>query len=375
MSAIRPKIGIGYRVGMLTVEGKTGKRKNAYAVWKCRCDCGGYIDLDTRTLQRCTIKDCGCTTKVRPGTVDLTGMRFGKLLCIEQTDMKDRSGNILWRCQCDCGNTCLAAIPYLKSGYKKSCGCLSHPPLKDFVGKRFGMLTVLEYSGKVKGLHQWKCRCDCGKETIVGQTRLQNGTTRDCGCQQTANFMKNLGVTDGTSVSMLEHYKTHLSSRNVSGYNGVYRDDRNAKWVAQIAFKGKKQYIGSFENIEDAIAARQEKEREIDCFLEAFYANNPEWKRGKNNSMNKKELVKEISKRSNIARNDAEKALNTFCEIVSEELVANRKVQIFGFGCFEVRERVARTGINPITGESIEIEASRLPAFKAGKSLRDTVNA
>lgn len=91
--------------------------------------------------------------------------------------------------------------------------------------------------------------------------------------------------------------------------------------------------------------------------------------------MNKKELISETAKRSNITYKEAEKALNSFCEIVGEELVANRKVQIVGFGSFEVRERAARTGKNPKTGELIEIPASKSPLFKAGKALKDSVNS
>ena len=83
---IRPKIGIGYHIGHLTVESDTGERKSGYTVWKCRCDCGGTIHLDTRCLQRGKVRDCGCRTKVRPGQNDLTGRRFGRLVCLEPTD-------------------------------------------------------------------------------------------------------------------------------------------------------------------------------------------------------------------------------------------------------------------------------------------------
>ncbi len=60
----REKIGIGFRAGMLEVTAKTSLRKNGYTIWRCRCDCGNEIELDTRTLQRGAIRDCGCVTKV-----------------------------------------------------------------------------------------------------------------------------------------------------------------------------------------------------------------------------------------------------------------------------------------------------------------------
>lgn len=68
----RPKIGVGYQVGDLIVESPTEERKNGYMIWSCRCSCGNTIRLDTRCLQRGTVKDCGCKTKLKPGTRDIT---------------------------------------------------------------------------------------------------------------------------------------------------------------------------------------------------------------------------------------------------------------------------------------------------------------
>lgn len=69
----RGRVEVGYRTGNLTVVSKTDERKNGYTVWLCRCSCGGTIRLDTRALQRGTVSDCGCVTKVRPGQKDLSG--------------------------------------------------------------------------------------------------------------------------------------------------------------------------------------------------------------------------------------------------------------------------------------------------------------
>lgn len=80
---IRLPIGVGCRIGRLTIVAPTEKRKSGYTVWLCRCDCGGQILLDTRCLQRQTITDCGCVSKVKPGQRDITGMHFGKLIAIE----------------------------------------------------------------------------------------------------------------------------------------------------------------------------------------------------------------------------------------------------------------------------------------------------
>ncbi|MZP29302.1 integration host factor subunit alpha [Heliobacterium undosum] len=91
--------------------------------------------------------------------------------------------------------------------------------------------------------------------------------------------------------------------------------------------------------------------------------------------MNKTELVSAVAEKAQLTKKDAEKAVNAFFTVVEEALKAGDKVQLVGFGTFEIRERKARTGRNPQTGETITIEASKTPAFKAGKSLRDAVEA
>ena len=93
--------------------------------------------------------------------------------------------------------------------------------------------------------------------------------------------------------------------------------------------------------------------------------------------MNKAELVEAIVKETKLSKKDAENGLNAFIDVVKKELAnkkGDRKVQLVGFGTFEVAERKARTGRNPSTGESIKIKASKAPRFKAGKALKDSLN-
>ena len=87
--------------------------------------------------------------------------------------------------------------------------------------------------------------------------------------------------------------------------------------------------------------------------------------------MNKVTLVAKIAEKSGLSKKQAELALGAFIDSVSEALKEGDKVQLMGFGTFEVKERAARTGRNPSTGEAIEIPASKTPTFKAGKGLRD----
>jgi DNA-binding protein HU-beta len=90
--------------------------------------------------------------------------------------------------------------------------------------------------------------------------------------------------------------------------------------------------------------------------------------------VNKAELISAMAEKSGMTKKDSEKALNAFVESVEEALVKRDKVQLVGFGTFEVRERSARKGRNPQTGEEIDIPAASVPAFKAGKALKDSIN-
>ena len=91
--------------------------------------------------------------------------------------------------------------------------------------------------------------------------------------------------------------------------------------------------------------------------------------------MNKTELVAAIADEAGLSKKDAEKALKAFTDVVTEELKKGEKVQLVGFGTFEVSERAAREGRNPQTGAAMKIAASKAPKYKAGKALKDLINA
>uniref|UniRef100_UPI0031015B00 HU family DNA-binding protein n=1 Tax=Eubacterium cellulosolvens TaxID=29322 RepID=UPI0031015B00 len=93
----------------------------------------------------------------------------------------------------------------------------------------------------------------------------------------------------------------------------------------------------------------------------------------KENTMNKTELIAAISEQTELTKKQSEEALKAFVDVVADALKKGDKVQLVGFGTFEVSERAARTGRNPRTNETIEIAASRTPKFKAGKALKDLV--
>ena len=91
--------------------------------------------------------------------------------------------------------------------------------------------------------------------------------------------------------------------------------------------------------------------------------------------MNKTELVAAVAEQADISKKDAEKVLKAVVDVVTEEMKKGEKVQLVGFGTFEVSERAAREGRNPQTGKTMKIEACKAPKFKAGKALKDAVNA
>ena len=90
--------------------------------------------------------------------------------------------------------------------------------------------------------------------------------------------------------------------------------------------------------------------------------------------MNKTELVAAMAEKAQLSKKDAEAALKAFTDVVAEELKKGDKIQLVGFGTFEVSERAARTGRNPQTGAEMTIAASKAPKFKAGKALKDAIN-
>ena len=109
---------------------------------------------------------------------NLIGQKFGKLTVLCKND-KDRFGNILWDCTCDCGNEKIINGDSLRRGLTRSCGCLrKEKPRQNLIGQKFDRLKPKKYLGKSK----WLCLCDCGKETVVVGGNLKNSHIRSCGC-------------------------------------------------------------------------------------------------------------------------------------------------------------------------------------------------
>lgn len=156
---------------------------------------------------------------------------------------------------------------------------MSHSRKKvDLTGQRYGRLTVLAPAENIGSRTAWLCRCDCGRETVVKTHHLRSGHTKSCGCQNGDGGPRTaLGLTyiDGTCVEML---RTRTVRRNnTSGVPGVDWLAKKQRWRATICFKGKRRYLGSYENFEDAVNARKRAEEGLfDAFLEVYDGKAPE---------------------------------------------------------------------------------------------------
>lgn len=269
----------GKRFGSLVVQEKTSDLEDRYYVWRCRCDCGNEVLVNTKRLTRGTIQNCGCSPKPNSGrgqhAEDLTGRVFGSLTAIERE--KSRNGKTYWLCQCVCGNQISVQTSDLKRGHTESCGCQRKYRLKDRIAdiadQKFGRLTALypTDSRDSKGSVYWHCRCDCGNEVNITEDGLVHGGYKSCGCRKREiqeSIMEHLTFVDGTCVEWLRSRKTR--SDNTSGFRGIYRTPFG-RWKAVIGLQGKRYYIGTFESFDDAIKARLKAEELLhDGFVTAY---------------------------------------------------------------------------------------------------------
>lgn len=153
----------------------SGKKVSA---WWCECECGNRVRVRSEYLRSGHTTSCGCAC----GRIDITGKQFGRLTVSHYV------GDGRWECECECGNHVVVQTCNLNSGNTKSCGCLqrdraSEASLISLVGNRYGKLTVIERVENNRFGHVcYRCKCDCGGETIVDAGNLRQGVTSSCGC-------------------------------------------------------------------------------------------------------------------------------------------------------------------------------------------------
>lgn len=227
-------------------------KKNNYKMAHCVCSCGNEKDVYNSNLVSGRTKSCGCLEyENRHKYKDLTQQTFGRLTVLYPTE-KRKDGSIVWVCECSCGNQIQRDAHSLLRGDVKSCGCLRKKK-RNIQNQRFGNLIAVEPLDTLLNWKTlWKCRCECGNSCTVSYTNLYLGHTKSCGCLRDQEYRT---LVDGTVV---ENLSSKLSKNNTSGVKGVYFC--RGKWIAYINFKGVRHYLGSFDTIDKAAAARKNAE-------------------------------------------------------------------------------------------------------------------
>ncbi len=156
---------------------------------------------------------------------NLKGMKFNRLTVIESAG-KSKDRQLLWECQCDCGNIVIVAGTCLRTESVKSCGCLKRDNgkifFKDITGMRSGKLVAIHPTSKrSSGKVVWECRCDCGNIVYIQSTHIINGHSKSCGCyssEKTTSMNTTHGLTNSRLYRIWCSMKTRCSNPNSKTY-------------------------------------------------------------------------------------------------------------------------------------------------------------
>ena len=258
----------GKRFGHLVVT-EAVRNEKGELLWRCVCDCGNMTNAKTGHLNAGSKISCGCSMIKRKQ--DLTGKRFGRLIVLGNSGKKDeRKHSVLWNCRCDCGNLCLKPTSELNAGQATSCGCAWRRSLI-YAGGRFGRLTALEPTDKrIRRAVVWKCQCDCGNTIEVRSIQLQNGKVKSCGCIKSevdkVRFVNSLTYVDDTCIEFVSKINVPTKA-STTGVRGVTLC-RNGRYKAELTFQKKRHYLGSYASLEEAGKARKQAEIMVEEYLE-----------------------------------------------------------------------------------------------------------
>lgn len=219
-------------------------------------------------------------------TTDLTGHRFGRLTVLYR-DSSAPPGRSKWVCRCYCGNIISVYRNHLTCGQTKSCGCakkgVNIKPIAP--GTVFGRLTVVgRTEQKAKNTYVYRCKCECGNTCYVSRKDLVAGQVKSCGCLaaeqsrkaiRSARAERERSYVYGTDVSVIASSKRRIN--NTSGRRGVAWDSSIGTWKAYIGFKGRRYYLGSSVDFDTACKLREAAEEKLyGDFLEWYASEYPE---------------------------------------------------------------------------------------------------
>ena len=229
--------------------------------WLCQCKCGKQKIVQRYNLVSGKSISCGCSRikklpkEKKLGYVDITNQKFGRLTALYPINVGKNEG-IKWHCKCDCGNECDVRGVSLRRGDTMSCGCFqrdntSKQNKKSLVGKRFGLLTVIEEIPERTQTRKvlYKCKCDCGNYRVVKGNSLTTGNTMSCGCLSMSHGeLKISQLLTNNNIEFIQEYNPHAKDLFVGAsydfylpkyktlveYDGRQHFDQNAGWNEEL---------------------------------------------------------------------------------------------------------------------------------------------
>lgn len=207
------KMNIGDKFGLLTITNDIPIKKNNRLYYECECECGTKRTVAGIDLRSGHTKSCGCT-RGKKLIKDMKNKRFGKLLVLEQAGSNER-GLALWKCKCDCGNETIVIGASLRNNLVKSCGCLKKEFNKDqridLTNQHFGKLTALEpIYLQSTGVAGWKCECECGNIIEVPTHLLISNQQKSCGCIKSKGEFQIIQLLKQNNINFTTQYRVKI---------------------------------------------------------------------------------------------------------------------------------------------------------------------
>lgn len=229
----------GQRFGMWTVLNESNKRDAAGGImWVCQCQCGTIKEVSGLSLRKGKSTCCGCIKQNQSN--DMIGKKFGMLTVLEKLPERSKNGSIQWRCRCDCGKECIRSTTILHTKNRiQNCGCYNKTTKLDLsiIGKKFGKLTVLQYIGN----SMYKCKCECGNIKNIRRDSLTTGNTTSCGCINYSIGEKNIeNILKMNNINFISQY-TQPSLKMKKFDFAIYNNNKD-KIIRLIEFDGQQHF-------------------------------------------------------------------------------------------------------------------------------------
>ena len=180
---------------------------------------------------------------------DITNLKFGNLTAIQNTGKADAHRNLIWLCQCDCGNFCEVSGNNLRTGHTRSCGCLKQlkcaeagkkQNIIDETNNRYGKLTVISFDSINNHNAMWLCKCDCGNKVIVAGIHLRSGHTQSCGCVKSVGEMRINELLTTNKINYASQYTVFINNAYYRFDYAIFDD--NQKLTSLIEFDGEQHF-------------------------------------------------------------------------------------------------------------------------------------